>query len=129
MGQDSLGYQNSQEYLLTLRDKGGSSISRIDGTGVCPYDSLSSFLRNWTNIRAAGSMEDKQGMFLEEADKNKANFDLHRRLIKENLMGGEDKRYQDDLKDFLNGGKVSGVLLLRLINYAEEYAREVNLKQ
>jgi len=68
-------------------------------------------------------------MFLEEADKNKANFDLHRRLIKENLMGGEDKRYQDDLKDFLNGGKVSGVLLLRLINYAEEYAREVNLKQ
>jgi hypothetical protein len=48
-GKNSLGYVNGKEYELIIRNF-GSTISRIDGTGKCPYDSLSAFFKNWNNI-------------------------------------------------------------------------------
>ncbi len=48
VGKDSLGYVHGQEYeLLVARN----SISRIDGNGVCPYDSIQAFLANWDDVR------------------------------------------------------------------------------
>lgn len=50
-GTNSLGYQKGKEYQLKLADLQGISIKRLDGTGKCPYQSLSAFLKNWNNIR------------------------------------------------------------------------------
>lgn len=49
-GKDSLGYENGKEYQLKIAEAKGMTIERIDGTGKCPYQSLSSFLKNWNNI-------------------------------------------------------------------------------
>lgn len=43
----SLGYRANNRYVLKVDDM---EISRIDGTGKCVYDSLKSFLRNWSSI-------------------------------------------------------------------------------
>jgi hypothetical protein len=50
-GINSLGYENGKEYQLKLANLKGVSVERLDGTGKCPYQSLSSFLKNWNNIR------------------------------------------------------------------------------
>jgi hypothetical protein len=50
-GTNSLGYENGKEYHLKIAELQGISVTRIDGTGKCPYQSLSSFLKNWNNIR------------------------------------------------------------------------------
>ena len=47
MGKNSLGYENGKEYELIVN---GVSITRIDGSGKCPYISLYAFLKNWDNI-------------------------------------------------------------------------------
>jgi hypothetical protein len=49
-GKDSLGYEKGKTYELKVEDFGGMTIRRIDNTGKCLYESLSAFLRNWTNI-------------------------------------------------------------------------------
>lgn len=48
----SLGYRTGKDYKLTISGKWGFSIERTDdGTGQCAYESLKSFLKNWTNVR------------------------------------------------------------------------------
>lgn len=49
-GTDSLGYESSKEYELKILDKKGILIVRVDRGGGCVYESLSAFLKNWTNI-------------------------------------------------------------------------------
>ena len=48
----SLGYENGKRYGLTLANAKGMSVQREDGTGLCPYQSLSAFLNNWSDIQA-----------------------------------------------------------------------------
>ena len=50
-GTNSLGYGNGKEYQLKVAMMQGMSVRRLDGTGKCPYQSLSAFLKNWNNIR------------------------------------------------------------------------------
>lgn len=50
IGTPSLGYENNKEYNLKINGVKGVSITRLDGTGKCLYESLSSFLKNWNNI-------------------------------------------------------------------------------
>lgn len=50
-GKNSLGYEAGKEYKLKVADFGGITIRRIDDTGKCPYQSISAFLRNWSNIK------------------------------------------------------------------------------
>lgn len=49
-GTDSLGYKHGNNYDLKILNKKGISIVRLDGSGGCVYESLSSFLTNWTDI-------------------------------------------------------------------------------
>lgn len=49
-GRPSLGYVPGQIYILRVKNRLSMSIVRMDGTGYCPYQSLSAFLRNWDNI-------------------------------------------------------------------------------
>ena len=45
IGEDrSLGYRTGEQYELIVYR---SWIKRIDGTGLCEYSSLQSFLKNW----------------------------------------------------------------------------------
>lgn len=48
-GTNSLGYENGKEYELMVLY--GGTISRLDGSGECPYNSLHAFLKNWDNIK------------------------------------------------------------------------------
>lgn len=50
-GTNSLGYENGKEYELKIANMQGISVRRLDGTGKCPYQSLSAFFKNWNNIR------------------------------------------------------------------------------
>jgi hypothetical protein len=50
IGKDSLGYKGSWTYDLQLDNQNGFSICRLDGSGLCKYDSLSAFLKNWDCI-------------------------------------------------------------------------------
>ena len=55
----SLNYKTNQEYSLNLEHKKGGNISintnKIEEmnilTGDCEYESMTSFLKNWNNIR------------------------------------------------------------------------------
>lgn len=49
-GTNSLGYETDKEYALKVFDIKGISVVRYDGSGKCIYESLSSFLKNWTSI-------------------------------------------------------------------------------
>ena len=49
-GKNSLGYENGKSYELRIEKNKGMAIERIDGSGKCPYESLSSFFKNWNNI-------------------------------------------------------------------------------
>lgn len=51
IGTPSLGYKTGSKYKLIIPDFRGMTIKRLDGTGTCPYQSLSVFLKNWTNIK------------------------------------------------------------------------------
>lgn len=50
IGTDSLGYEKGKKYELKISNLQGVSISRLDGTGKCPYQSLSAFFRNWDGV-------------------------------------------------------------------------------
>lgn len=46
----SMGYQRGQRYVLLVQNRDGMDVQREDGTGKCPYGSLSAFLHSWTDI-------------------------------------------------------------------------------
>jgi hypothetical protein len=50
-GRNSLGYENGKRYDLVVANKGSMLIRRKDGSGTCPYSSLSAFLKNWDDIK------------------------------------------------------------------------------
>lgn len=52
IGTNSLGYEHGTEYQLILSNNSGTSIRKMDGTGLCVYTSLSAFLKNWDNINS-----------------------------------------------------------------------------
>jgi hypothetical protein len=54
-GENSLGYETGREYKLKVADFGGMTIRRIDDTGITAYQSLSAFLRKWTNIQSSAT--------------------------------------------------------------------------
>lgn len=47
IGKNSLDYEFGKTYKLIIV---GNTIKRLDGTGVCPYESIAAFTKNWTNI-------------------------------------------------------------------------------
>lgn len=47
----SMGYQKGYSYTLKVADVQGISVQRLDGTGRCPYQSLSAFLANWDLVK------------------------------------------------------------------------------
>ena len=51
IGSSSLGYKTGKEYEIEVNDRKGMSVKRCDGDGLCYYESISSFLKNWTNIK------------------------------------------------------------------------------
>lgn len=51
-GTNSLGYEKNKEYNLKISKSKQITIKRMDDTGFCFYESLHSFLVNWTNIIA-----------------------------------------------------------------------------
>lgn len=53
VGVDSLGYQNGKTYDLILDQSKDIVIRRLDGTGMCPYQSLRAFLLNWEDIKVS----------------------------------------------------------------------------
>lgn len=72
--------------------------------------------------------EEKKDAFMKKATDNKANFDLHRELIAKHIGGWElDVMRNASVESYFKKGKVSGGLLLGLIEYAEEYANSRNL--
>lgn len=51
IGTNSLGYEYGKEYELIANLQSPISIKRLDGTGKCPYESLSAFRKNWSVVR------------------------------------------------------------------------------
>lgn len=70
----------------------------------------------------------KKKAFLEKAEVNKMNFELHTKLIKKHLILS-GRKYHDDLKSFYEKLVIGDFLLMQLMDYAEEYAerREIGL--
>jgi hypothetical protein len=50
-GKTSLDYKTGETYELQLANFRAKSIQKLDGTGVCIYQSLSGFLKNWTDVQ------------------------------------------------------------------------------
>lgn len=51
-GTPSLGYMTGKSYELSLIMSNSKVwISREDGSGECPYDTLTGFLKNWEILR------------------------------------------------------------------------------
>ncbi len=69
----------------------------------------------------------KKEQFIAKAMENKEKFAIHKRLIEENLcIGGE--MYIKDLKVFAERQVVDNQLLLNLMEYAENFAKETMKK-
>ena len=69
----------------------------------------------------------KREQFIAKAMENKEKFAIHKRLIEENLcIGG--KMYIQDLKIFAERQVVDNQLLLNLMEYAENFAKETMKK-
>jgi len=51
IGENSLGYEHGKEYVLSISIIEKVQIVRLQGSGLCIYDSINSFLANWANIR------------------------------------------------------------------------------
>jgi len=67
------------------------------------------------------SAESNQNAFINKANKSKANNELHIHLMSHHLCFG-NKKYHDDLKEFAQKQVINETLLLKLMEYAEEYA-------
>jgi hypothetical protein len=50
IGENSLGYEKGKKYLLKILFRPSIGISRMDGSGVCTYQSLKSFMLNWNYV-------------------------------------------------------------------------------
>ena len=70
----------------------------------------------------------KKEEFIKKAETEKANFELHIRLINFHLCNRENKNYSNDLKVFAEKQVVDGNLLLSLMEYAEEYSQKQKYK-
>ncbi len=66
------------------------------------------------------TQEEKRAAFLDKAAKNKANFELHTKLIAEHLENWQGLK-KSSIDHFAQTGKVSGTFFLALIEYAESY--------
>ena len=70
----------------------------------------------------------KKEQFIAKAMENKKKFEIHKRLIEENLcIGGE--MYIKDLKAFYEVQVVDNQLLLNLMEYAESFAEKDKTNQ
>lgn len=49
-GVDSLGYEHGRQYHLVLSGEGKITIKKTNDTGVCVYDSIYAFFRNWSSV-------------------------------------------------------------------------------
>jgi hypothetical protein len=47
----SMGYRKGELYSLKVAGSHGVAVQRLDGTGKCPYQSLSAFLANWSDVK------------------------------------------------------------------------------
>lgn len=67
-GTKSLGYVNGKKYKLNIYDDGRCIyIEREDKTGLCPYTSVTAFLKNWDNIKQAHYQAYEWQIFIDEA--------------------------------------------------------------
>ena len=69
----------------------------------------------------------KKEQFIAKAMENKEKFTLHKKLIEEILCVG-GKMYIEDLKVFAERQVVDNQLLLNLMEYAENFAKETMKK-
>jgi hypothetical protein len=67
--------------------------------------------------------------FIKKAKLEKANFELHKKLIEYHLCDREDKDYSNDIKEFAEKQVIDGNLLLSLMEYAEEYSQKKEYKK
>jgi hypothetical protein len=65
--------------------------------------------------------EQRKQATIERAKKNQANFELHKKLIDESIVALQKHLGKESIKYFYETGKVSGEMLLALIEYAENY--------
>ncbi len=70
----------------------------------------------------------KKEEFIKKAKLEKANFELHIKLIEYHLCDREDKDYSNDIKEFAEKQVIDGNLLLSLMEYAEEYSQKKEYK-
>ena len=66
------------------------------------------------------TQEEKKAAFMKKAAENKANFELHKKLIEENLENWNGLK-KVSIDHFAQTGKVSGSFFLALMEYAEKY--------
>jgi len=51
IGENSLGYEKGKTYRLYISGLRNIVIKKINGSGICPYVSIITFLDNWSNIK------------------------------------------------------------------------------
>ena len=66
------------------------------------------------------TQEEKRAAFMDKAANNKANFELHQKLIAEKLENWNGLQ-KASIDHFAKTGKVSGSFFLALMDYAESY--------
>lgn len=69
------------------------------------------------------TQEEKKAAFMDRAAKNKANFELHKKLISEKLEHWHGLQ-KASIDHFAQTGKASGSFFLALMDYAESYYKE-----
>lgn len=67
--------------------------------------------------------EEKKAAFIDKAAKNKANFELHKKLISEKLENWSGLQ-KASIEHYAQTGKVSGSFFLALMDYAESYREQ-----
>ena len=65
--------------------------------------------------------EQRKQATIERAEANQKNFELHKRFIEESIEPLQKHLGKESIKHFYETGKVSGGLLLALMEYAEKY--------
>jgi hypothetical protein len=65
--------------------------------------------------------EQRKNNTIERAKANQENFDIHRKFIEESIHPIQQHLGKESIKHFYETGKVSGELLLALMEYAEKY--------
>lgn len=91
-GTNSLGYEKGKEYKLKISESQGVSVQRLDGTGKCPYQSLSSFLKNWDYIRRSQLTDNGIGIGAERIINLKTKQNDSKRKSKQNRKRNGNKK-------------------------------------